>query len=138
MYQFLQTIHFQHKKNNWKIYCFQLHYNHLRSCALAIVLRKSYNYSSPVDCFRSLFRLVLRLNGIYQRLTVKLMRKKKLKFKETKFHPSQINQFTSFCLADVSRNDAFHDSAKRLPSSVDTARSWCRSVLLPTRTTGTL
>lgn len=45
---------------------------------------------------------------------------------------------TSFCLADVSKNVARHDSASFLPSSYDTARSWCKSVLLPTNTTGTL
>lgn len=65
--------------------------------------------------------------------TISIVKKKKI------FHKINRSIYcTSFCLADVSRNDAFHCSAKRLPSSVDTARSWCKSVLLPTRTTGTL
>ena len=46
--------------------------------------------------------------------------------------------FTSFCFADVSKNWAFHDSANFCPSNVDTARSWNKSVLLPTKITGTL
>lgn len=45
---------------------------------------------------------------------------------------------TSFCLAEVSKKFARHDSANFLPSSALTARSWCKSVLLPTKTTGTL
>lgn len=45
---------------------------------------------------------------------------------------------TSFCLAEVSRNCAFQHSASFFPSSVETALSWCKSVLFPTNTTGTL
>lgn len=47
-------------------------------------------------------------------------------------------RLTSFCLADVSKKLARQDSANFLPSSYETARSWCKSVLLPTNTTGTL
>lgn len=43
-----------------------------RSYAFFIfVLMKSYNYSSPADCYRSPFQLVLTVNGIYQLLTGK-------------------------------------------------------------------
>lgn len=44
----------------------------------------------------------------------------------------------SFCFAEVSKNVAFHNSANFLPSSNVTALSWCKSVLFPTRTIGTL
>lgn len=50
----------------------------------------------------------------------------------------KISATDSFCLADVSKNWAFQDSATFLPSSNVTARSWCKSVLFPTKTTGTL
>lgn len=111
-------------------------------CAFAFVLRKSCNCSSPADCYRSLFQLVLRVNGIYQLRTVKILICSNLSLSIIKSFFPRIQSvpflFTSFCLADVSKNDAFHDSANRLPSSIEIARSWCRSVLLPTRTTGTL
>lgn len=44
----------------------------------------------------------------------------------------------SFCFAEVSKNVAFHNSASFFPSSDVTALSWCKSVLFPTRTIGTL
>lgn len=64
-------------------------------------------------------------------------------------------QLTSFCLADDSTKRAFHESARRLPSSVAMTLSteipiattqplhhsylcMCRSDLLPTNTSGTL
>jgi hypothetical protein len=45
---------------------------------------------------------------------------------------------TSFCLADVSRKAAFQESANLFPSSLLIIRSIWRSVLLPTKTIGTL
>lgn len=44
----------------------------------------------------------------------------KIEFFKTKKRSPEL---TSFCLADVSKNVACHESANFLPSSVDTARS---------------
>lgn len=51
---------------------------------------------------------------------------------------STLVSLTSFCLALVSTKAAFHFSASLLPSSVLIFRSMCKSILLPTRTIGTL
>lgn len=61
-----------------------------------------------------------------------------LAFSISKSNVWKISATDSFCFADVSKNEAFHESASRLPSSELIIRSICKSVLLPTKTMGTL
>jgi hypothetical protein len=54
------------------------------------------------------------------------------------FNKIQFNQYTSFCLALVSKKAACHESANLFPCSAVIIRSTYRSVLFPTKTIGTL
>lgn len=87
--------------------------------------------------FHSLVPPAAILNGICLPPTVSASKQNFISFFVPLNECFQWNH-TSFCFADVSKKVARHDSANFFPSSVVTARSWCKSVLLPTKTTGTL